>query len=268
MVLGLTAGFSSFLIFDQAFGGTTSTAVGSVTIAILSITGHYKAWMSIRNHRIDIHRAWMLRTWAWMGSIVTMRPIIAVVALGVSMTNKRSLYGSSWYGTIALPCEQILYMLSIGTHVGTAWKPDFFATYGAQCMSPKTLTIATSLSSAMANATLQVTGGRTIPMSVPAAAYALLEPGAKALISADLTSIRLDEQSAALDIGFGPAVLLSITIHAILVEIYLYRTKDEATRLRKISEARIAAKKRVDEGIDSRVAGSEKGYRKDAKKDR
>ncbi|KAJ6188551.1 hypothetical protein N7519_003459 [Penicillium mononematosum] len=88
------------MITDRSFGGhiATQTAVGALAIA--STFGIINAYYNIKRLQIDQHRAWMLRVWFWMASIITLRLIQALSAVIISM------YPSGWYQV--MPCAELL----------------------------------------------------------------------------------------------------------------------------------------------------------------
>jgi hypothetical protein len=68
----------ALMITDRSFGGhiATQTAVGALAIA--STFGIINAYYNIKRLQIDQRRAWMLRVWFWMASIITLRLIQAL----------------------------------------------------------------------------------------------------------------------------------------------------------------------------------------------
>jgi uncharacterized membrane protein len=92
----------ALMITDRSFGGhiATQTAVGALAIA--STFGIINAYYNIKRLQIDQHRAWMLRAWFWMASIITLRLIQAPSAVIISV------YPSGWYQV--MPCAELLYI--------------------------------------------------------------------------------------------------------------------------------------------------------------
>ncbi|KOS36560.1 hypothetical protein ACN38_g12692 [Penicillium nordicum] len=104
----------ALMIADRSFGGhiATQTAVGALAIA--STFGIINAYYNIKRLQIDQHRAWMLRVWFWMASIITLRLIQALSAVIISM------YPSGWYQV--MPCAELLYIAnSTQTALETAY---------------------------------------------------------------------------------------------------------------------------------------------------
>jgi hypothetical protein len=60
---------AALVVSKQAYGRTLTLQVGVPFLAGLIVYSMYKAVTSIRNLHIDQHRAWVLRTWAYAGSV-------------------------------------------------------------------------------------------------------------------------------------------------------------------------------------------------------
>lgn len=221
------------MIFDHAFGGTPTSHFVNVLLASIGITGHYKAYNAIREHRIDQHRAWMLRTWCIMACIVTTRPLMAIWGIAVSVLRRLGAPGAHFYATIQLPCEQVFYLLNEGKGVGNTSivRPDFWTLYGTSC-TPN-LTNITSPVTPLYSSNVSPVGG-----------FESLAPGSSARLAANLISKRIDGIAAALDLAGGPALLIGLILHALLTELYLRSTPEEAERLRRLGEAKRKAKQR------------------------
>ena len=216
-VLGITAAVTALMICDRSFGGSMATKSATSILAAMCFLGHYKAYKAVRNYHLDKHREWMLRTWIWMGGILTMRPLMVLMALTISFLARRDIRFNA-----ALPCPQAFYMLTNGGDIGISnSKPDFFTTYGFEC-SPA-LGMMSTPSTVLTRPNMSPLGGFE----------AILADG-RAIISANLISRRIDFRAAALDLSFGPAFLLGIAINAIIVEWYLRKTSNEAQRLQKL----------------------------------
>ena len=63
---------------------------------------------------------------------------------------------------------------------------------------------------------------------------------------ADLFSPRIELLTAALDKSAGPAILGAILLHALAAEGYLWWSKEEGDRLRRVGQAKRKAKARVE----------------------
>ncbi|KUM61982.1 hypothetical protein ACN42_g5096 [Penicillium freii] len=98
----------ALMITDHSFGGHIATQTGVGLLAIASTVGIINAYYNIKRLQIDQHRAWMLRVWFWMASIITLRIILALSAVIISM------YPSGWYQI--MPCAELLYIAN-STHM-------------------------------------------------------------------------------------------------------------------------------------------------------
>ena len=57
-------------------GGSPSTQAGLGVLVVITTVGISMAYYNIKRLQIDQHRAWMLRTFIYMGAIITLRPIM------------------------------------------------------------------------------------------------------------------------------------------------------------------------------------------------
>jgi hypothetical protein len=53
----------------NAFGGLLDTRMFTLLLMTATTFSVYRAWKGIRDLRIDVHRAWTIRTWAYAGSV-------------------------------------------------------------------------------------------------------------------------------------------------------------------------------------------------------
>ena len=60
---------AALTIANRSFGGTLDTQCFSGVLAVSTSVSVYKAWKSIRELKIDRHREWVMRTWAYAGSV-------------------------------------------------------------------------------------------------------------------------------------------------------------------------------------------------------
>ncbi|KAL8831684.1 MAG: hypothetical protein Q9191_000729 [Dirinaria sp. TL-2023a] len=101
ILLLLLANVGALMIARHAFGGTMATQVYVGLLAIMTTLGVLLAYYNIKRLQIDQHRAWMLRTWFYAGSIVTLRIIMIISALIISSSN-------DYYS--AIPCTEIAFV--------------------------------------------------------------------------------------------------------------------------------------------------------------
>ena len=92
----------AIMVVNHAFGGDVVTQVFFSWLVIITTITLVLAMINIKRLQIDQHRAWMLRTWFYMASIITLR-LIQIIAAAVQ---------SSWpesqpYG--AYSCSEALF---------------------------------------------------------------------------------------------------------------------------------------------------------------
>ncbi|KAF7194141.1 hypothetical protein HII31_04497 [Pseudocercospora fuligena] len=132
ILLILITNIGALMIARRAFSGTLATQSGVGLLAILTTTSTILAYINIKRLQIEQHRAWMLRTWSYMGTIITTR-IIMIISTQI-ITRIGSYY-------IAMPCKQIEAMggdiehyltCSASEEAWTVVHADFAATNGIQ----------------------------------------------------------------------------------------------------------------------------------------
>lgn len=97
-LLLITGNLGAMMIARRAFGGTLATQTCVGAMAISTTISSILAYINIKRLQIEQHRAWMLRTWAIAGCIITERLIQITAAQIISMIG-------SYY--IAMRCDQI-----------------------------------------------------------------------------------------------------------------------------------------------------------------
>ena len=230
--LGMTAAISSLMLAQNAFGGTRATHASCLSLALITVIGHLKAYRAIKAFRLDEHRAWMIRTWVNMGSIITIRMLIIPIAKLISLIRISGIPGTGHYTTMELPCEQIFYMLNTGKEVGNMKrKPNFFDVYGASCAPNNTLQF-------------NFPDGSIAGLDE---GYKSIIPGAKASVDANILAGRTDLSMAAIHISFGISFALAILLHVVFVEWYLWNDNGEAERLQKLGDIKRRARERETE---------------------
>ena len=101
ILLLICGNVGALMIARYAFGGTMATQALIGTLSILTICSAFPAYYNIKRLQIDQHRAWMLRTWFYAGTIITLRIIMIIAANVVTAIG-------GYY--IAMPCQKIAYM--------------------------------------------------------------------------------------------------------------------------------------------------------------
>ncbi|PPJ57410.1 hypothetical protein CBER1_01407 [Cercospora berteroae] len=75
ILLGLLSSLATLAVIPHKQGGGAriSTQTAEAFLVIITAVSVVLAWWNIRRKRVDQHRAWMLRTWFYMGTIITSR---------------------------------------------------------------------------------------------------------------------------------------------------------------------------------------------------
>lgn len=84
ILLVLLGNVGALMIARRAFGGYLSTQAGVGMLAIMTTTGMSLAYYNIKKLQIDQHRAWMLRSMIYLGTIITTRFIMVIAAVIIS----------------------------------------------------------------------------------------------------------------------------------------------------------------------------------------
>ena len=182
LLLLFLSNIGAMMIARHAFGGAIETQVLVGLLAIITTGGASMAYYNIKRLQIDQHRAWMIRTWFYAASIITLRIIMILSALAVSSNG-------GYYR--ATPCEEVAFLLN---------DPKTFRDSYPQCVT--------------VNGT--VDGYVAVPANFGSSVHVM----------------------SALNLTFGTAGWLALTLHAVGVEIYLALTPRESERLRRVSYQR------------------------------
>ena len=74
-MLLLLSNVGALMIGRHSFGGGFESQLLVGLLAIMTTGGAFLAYYNIKRLQIDQHRAWMIRTWFYAGSIITLRLI-------------------------------------------------------------------------------------------------------------------------------------------------------------------------------------------------
>ena len=74
----------AFVLMRRTMGGDISIQAGVVFLGALTLVSVTIAWFNIKKLQIDQHRKWMLRTWFYASSIITLRIVMIVTAQIIS----------------------------------------------------------------------------------------------------------------------------------------------------------------------------------------
>lgn len=90
VLLVLLANVGALMIGRRTFGGDVCTQAAFGLLVVLSTVGLSLAIWNVRRLQIDQHRAWMLRTAAALGSIITTRVIMVIGAKVITLIGSYS----------------------------------------------------------------------------------------------------------------------------------------------------------------------------------
>ncbi|KAG8742951.1 hypothetical protein FRC12_015196 [Ceratobasidium sp. 428] len=105
LVMGAASGFA---LGRRSFGGDFSIQTGVVVLGASVLVSAALAYYNIKRLQIDQHRKWMLRTWFYAGSIITLRILQIMMAKIASDINQ---YHTVW------SCNEVDFMLKNATEV-------------------------------------------------------------------------------------------------------------------------------------------------------
>ena len=80
IVLIIISNAGALMIARHAFGGEVATQAVVYVLVLATTTGLVLAYINIKKLQIEQHRAWMLRTMVYLGSIITTRLIMIIAA--------------------------------------------------------------------------------------------------------------------------------------------------------------------------------------------
>ncbi|MCJ1282478.1 hypothetical protein MMC26_001801 [Xylographa opegraphella] len=80
ILLVLVSNVGALMIVRRSFGGELATQGAVGVLVILTTLGLGMAYINIKRLQIDQHRAWMLRTMFYLGTIITTRLIMIIAA--------------------------------------------------------------------------------------------------------------------------------------------------------------------------------------------
>ncbi|CAE6472477.1 unnamed protein product [Rhizoctonia solani] len=99
LVIGVA---SAFAIMRRSFGGDLGIQSAVLVLGTMTLVSAVLAWGNIKRLQIDQHRKWMLRTWFYAASIITVRIIMIIIAQIISTIGQ---YYTIWN------CGEVLYAL-------------------------------------------------------------------------------------------------------------------------------------------------------------
>lgn len=84
IILVFLSNVGALMIVRRAFGGTMATQTSVGTLVVITTVGLIMGYINIRRLQIDQHRAWMLRSMFYLGTIISERVIMIISAMIVS----------------------------------------------------------------------------------------------------------------------------------------------------------------------------------------
>jgi uncharacterized membrane protein len=129
VLLVLLANAGALMIAPHAFGGDLAVQSGVGTLVLMTTVGLALAIYNIKRLQVDQHRAWMLRTWFYFGSIITLRLIFILGTLIISTMDRYKL---------AMECAKIDYIMQDPNSTLTEY-PDCISYYNRSDLEKFTL---------------------------------------------------------------------------------------------------------------------------------
>lgn len=86
LVLLLISNIGTLMISRHTFGGSVDIQANLGLLVVSTTVGAAFSYYNVRRHQLDQHRAWTLRTMFYMGTVITARPIFAILSVAISST--------------------------------------------------------------------------------------------------------------------------------------------------------------------------------------
>lgn len=112
IVLVFLGNIGALMIARHAFGGYLSTQSAVGMLVIMTTMGITLAYYNIKRLQIDQHRAWMLRSMIYLGTIITTRFIMVISAVIISQIG-------SYYSPMT--CGEVAYIVGQGNYLNTTY---------------------------------------------------------------------------------------------------------------------------------------------------
>ncbi|QRV80979.1 membrane protein [Ceratobasidium sp. AG-Ba] len=106
LFLLLIGAITGFILGRRALGGEIAIQTGVIFLGASVLVSAVLAYYNIKRLQIDQHRKWMLRTWFYAGSIITLRLVMIIIAKAVSAIDQ---YAAVW------SCGEVDYVLKNAT---------------------------------------------------------------------------------------------------------------------------------------------------------
>ncbi|KAI1275391.1 hypothetical protein F5Y07DRAFT_369899 [Xylaria sp. FL0933] len=98
IILALVGSLAALPLIRHAFGGDLASQASTGLLLVLFVVAQIAGYVCIKRRNIQDHRRWMLRSWFYAGSVITMR--IIMIATSLAITSIGGYY-------LAMPCAKI-----------------------------------------------------------------------------------------------------------------------------------------------------------------
>lgn len=201
VTLAVIGNVGALMITDTAMGGDMATRTFIGLVALVTTATFGMAIYNVRRQQLDGHRAWMLRTWAYLGFIVSLRILQAIMTAILTRWPSTS-------GPVSIPCAELRYIyLADENREGGYFAPSAFDAFDDMYPTCKQTE----------------TGPSTDAVLVAVEGWLGSDRGQTVAVSMST---------------FAAAGILALILHAVVVEIYLNLTSAETERLRMVSHQR------------------------------
>lgn len=195
ITLIILSNVGALMIVRRSFGGDMSIQTAAGALVVLTTVGIVMGYINIKRLQVDQHRAWMLRTMFYLGTIISDRILMIISAMITSTI--RSYF-------VVMSCDEISFIVRDEISNTTQYMRQ---NYPACFIDP----INASLGS-----------GSMIPDN-------------KVAVQANILGDKTEGTGAAFRLTFGSSLWLAILLHLVGVELYLALTPRESHRLRQVA---------------------------------
>ncbi|GAB1520938.1 ribonucleotide-diphosphate reductase subunit rnr1 [Rhizoctonia solani] len=84
-ILTMISSICGMAIGRVSFGGDLSIQTSILTLGAITLYSIIAGWRAARQHKIEEHKIWMIRAWAYQMAIVTMRVIIPITLIALQL---------------------------------------------------------------------------------------------------------------------------------------------------------------------------------------
>ncbi|KAK7230075.1 hypothetical protein V2G26_002245 [Clonostachys chloroleuca] len=199
ITLGFIGNVGACMLADTAMGGEFSMQTLIGFVAFVTTLTLAMAVYNIKKLQLDGHRAWMIRSWVYMGFVVTLRIIQPIMANIVTKWPSAAKY-------VAVSCKELHYIYFAGQKLGqgtyTQDSLDKFKADYPPCAE------------------------HPLAEKIYVAVQGVLSPDDPGKVNVALMST------------FAASGVFAFLLHAVCAEIYIWLTPAENARLREVSYQR------------------------------